>query len=47
MLQMLGLTFEGKQHCGLDDSRNVARIVCQLIKDGAEIRVNEKIDLSR
>lgn len=32
MLQMVGLTFDGRSHSGLDDSINIARIVLELIK---------------
>lgn len=42
MLDKLGLEFEGKPHCGLDDAKNIANIVIRLLKDQAVIRVNEK-----
>ncbi|ESO93073.1 hypothetical protein LOTGIDRAFT_119783, partial [Lottia gigantea] len=41
MLRHLGLEFEGRQHCGMDDTRNIARIAQRLIKDGCFIDVNE------
>lgn len=41
MLQNLGLQFEGRPHCGLDDSKNIARIVCHLLEDGCCIKPNE------
>lgn len=41
MLEHLGLVFEGHHHSGLDDSRNIARVVLCLLRDGAELRVNE------
>lgn len=44
MLELLGLTFVGRPHCGIDDARNITQILLHLIKDGAEIRVNERID---
>jgi inhibitor of KinA sporulation pathway (predicted exonuclease) len=34
MLQRFGLRFEGHQHSGIDDTRNLARIVTQMIKRG-------------
>uniref|UniRef100_T1J0Y4 3'-5' exoribonuclease 1 n=1 Tax=Strigamia maritima TaxID=126957 RepID=T1J0Y4_STRMM len=46
MLEFLGLAFEGRPHCGLDDARNIGRIVLHLLNDGANIRINERIDLS-
>ena len=32
MLEAVGLTFEGRPHSGIDDTRNIARIVCKLLK---------------
>ena len=43
MLSMLGLSFEGREHCGIDDSKNIARVVCQLIKDGCVLQYNRFI----
>lgn len=43
MLDRLGMDFEGHPHCGLDDAKNIARIVVRLLKDQAVIRVNEKV----
>ncbi|XP_060072524.1 3'-5' exoribonuclease 1-like [Ylistrum balloti] len=43
MLIYLGMKFEGKQHCGRDDSRNIARIAIRLIEDGCRVKVNEFI----
>ncbi|XP_076439436.1 3'-5' exoribonuclease 1-like [Babylonia areolata] len=44
MLENLGLQFEGRPHCGLDDSKNIARIVCHMLEDGCVLKVNEKLD---
>lgn len=44
MLLNLGLEFEGRPHCGLDDSKNIARIVCHLLEDGCCLKVNEIFD---
>lgn len=41
MLQHLGLEFEGRPHSGIDDSRNIARILIELKKDGADVCINE------
>lgn len=41
MLQHLGLQFQGRPHSGIDDSRNIARILVELKKDGAEVCINE------
>lgn len=43
MLSRLDMDFEGQPHCGLDDAKNIARIVVRLLKDKAVIRANEKI----
>jgi len=42
-LRFPGMEFEGQPHSGLDDAKNIARIVVRLLKDRAVIRVNEKI----
>uniref|UniRef100_A0A915DV13 SAP domain-containing protein n=1 Tax=Ditylenchus dipsaci TaxID=166011 RepID=A0A915DV13_9BILA len=43
MLEELGMTFQGHQHSGLDDSRNIAAIVVRMLEDGSELRANEKL----
>jgi hypothetical protein len=43
MLALLDLQFEGQPHCGLDDAKNIGRVLIRLIKDGAIVRINEKI----
>ncbi|XP_022246040.1 3'-5' exoribonuclease 1-like [Limulus polyphemus] len=47
MLELLGLKFEGQQHCGFDDARNISRIAICMLKDGAHLKVNERIDWNR
>lgn len=46
MLRKLGLKFVGKQHSGIDDSKNIARIAIQLMKRGAKLKVNSKMSSS-
>lgn len=46
MLSRLDLEFEGNPHCGLDDARNIARVVSRMVLDGAILKVNEMLDLS-
>ncbi|TRY99387.1 hypothetical protein DNTS_002005 [Danionella cerebrum] len=41
MLENLGMEYEGRPHCGLDDSCNIARIAIHMLKDGCHLRVNE------
>lgn len=43
MLSTLGMRFEGKPHCGRDDAYNIARIAMRLLRDGANMRLNEEI----
>ncbi|KAG7495794.1 3-5 exoribonuclease 1 [Solea senegalensis] len=43
MLEKLGLKYEGRPHSGLDDSRNIARIVLRMLQDGCQLRVNERM----
>jgi len=46
MLENLGLHFEGRPHCGMDDSRNIGRIAIHLLSDGCNLRLNEKVRLN-
>ena len=46
MLEVLGLAFEGHLHSGIDDARNIARILAQLIVDGCNVYENEKLLLN-
>lgn len=43
MLNSLDLEFEGHPHSGLDDAKNIARVLVKMLRDGAQIRVNEGI----
>lgn len=45
MLEHLGMNFQGSPHSGIDDARNIARIVVRMLIDRAHIRINEKIVL--
>jgi inhibitor of KinA sporulation pathway (predicted exonuclease) len=38
MLKHLGITPEGRHHSGIDDTRNITKIVQQMINDGWECR---------
>lgn len=47
-LHLLGLgPFQGRQHCGQDDTRNVARIITELARRGMPLRPNTSINLHR
>lgn len=43
MLENLGLRFEGREHSGIDDAKNIARVLVQLIKDGCIVKYNRFI----
>lgn len=43
MLGYYGYEFEGSQHCGLDDAKNIARILLRLATDGCEIKINSHL----
>lgn len=43
MLEKLGMNYDGRPHSGLDDSRNIARIAIHMLRDGCELRVNERM----
>lgn len=47
MLNALGMRFEGREHSGLDDARNIARIVVQMMKDGCIFVWNRELKLSK
>lgn len=44
MVKKLGLKFEGRLHCGIDDARNVARALQKMVEDGCEIKFNENMN---
>lgn len=43
MVNNLGLKFEGRPHCGMDDARNIARVLRKMVQDGCEIKFNESL----
>ncbi|XP_072041889.1 3'-5' exoribonuclease 1-like [Amphiura filiformis] len=43
MLTTLELSFKGRQHRGIDDAKNIARIAIQLLQDGCDLQVNESL----
>ncbi|OWF37871.1 ERI1 exoribonuclease 2 [Mizuhopecten yessoensis] len=42
-LQDLGITFEGRQHSGLHDSRNTARLAWRMAKDGCVLTTTKSL----
>ncbi|NXK56285.1 ERI2 exoribonuclease, partial [Chauna torquata] len=43
-LQDLGLAFAGREHSGLDDSRNTARLAWRMICDGCVLKITKSLD---
>ncbi|XP_025062361.1 3'-5' exoribonuclease 1 isoform X1 [Alligator sinensis] len=43
MLEKLGMSYDGRPHSGLDDSKNIARIAIRMLQDGCELRANERM----
>lgn len=44
MLHELGMEFEGREHSGIDDTRNIARIAVKMLEDGHMIQPNSTIE---
>ncbi|KAJ3091299.1 cytosolic leucyl tRNA synthetase [Quaeritorhiza haematococci] len=47
MLKHFGMEFEGREHCGLHDARNIARIAIRMMKDGCIFVPNGEMKLSK
>jgi len=47
MLEYLGMTFEGHEHCGLDDTRNITRIVQCMLASKCYFKHNMEYPLSQ
>merc|ERR1712232_707729 len=41
MLAHAGWNFNGREHAGIDDARNIARLVARLLRDGVDLKVNQ------
>ncbi|XP_055549515.1 ERI1 exoribonuclease 2-like [Wyeomyia smithii] len=41
-LSNMGLIFEGREHCGLDDSRNLAKMIVRMFQDGARFEITNQ-----
>uniref|UniRef100_H2ZKS0 Exonuclease domain-containing protein n=1 Tax=Ciona savignyi TaxID=51511 RepID=H2ZKS0_CIOSA len=39
MLSNIGLQFEGRPHCGMDDASNLSRIVLRMLEDGCRLPI--------
>ncbi|XP_077131066.1 ERI1 exoribonuclease 2 isoform X2 [Ranitomeya variabilis] len=43
-LQDVGIEFSGREHSGLDDSRNTARLAWRMISDGCVMKITKSLD---
>jgi len=43
-LQDLGIKFSGREHSGMDDARNTARLAWRMISDGCIMHITKSID---
>ncbi|GMH43081.1 hypothetical protein BSKO_11003 [Bryopsis sp. KO-2023] len=46
-VEYMDLKWQGRQHCGLDDARNTARLLVRLSHNGAALNVTGRISASR
>ena len=46
MLLQLGMSFHGRQHSGMDDARNICRIVERMAADACVLTLNDGLDIS-
>ncbi|XP_055602959.1 ERI1 exoribonuclease 2 [Uranotaenia lowii] len=42
-LAQQGLQFEGRPHCGLDDAKNLARLIMRMCKDGSKMIITKDL----
>ncbi len=47
MLQQCGLEFQGREHSGIDDARNIARIAAEMIRAATPFLYNISAALGR
>ncbi|XP_072838648.2 ERI1 exoribonuclease 2 isoform X1 [Pogona vitticeps] len=43
-LQDVGIVFAGREHSGMDDSRNTARLAWRMIRDGCVMKITKSLD---
>ncbi|XP_047434771.1 ERI1 exoribonuclease 2 [Mugil cephalus] len=43
-LQDLGIQFSGREHSGLDDSRNTARLAAKMMRDGCVMKITRSLE---
>ena len=45
MMDVLDLPFEGKQHSGIDDAHNIARLALTLMRDGIHFTIYDEVHI--
>ncbi|KAM9819272.1 ERI1 exoribonuclease 2 [Syngnathus typhle] len=43
-LQDVGIEFSGREHCGLDDARNTARLAARMMRDGCVMKITRSLE---
>jgi 3'-5' exoribonuclease 1 len=43
MLGHFGMQFEGREHSGIDDTRNITRIVLKMMEEGVKFQEFKKL----
>ena len=43
IIENLGMSFEGRPHSGIDDARNIARILVKMVRDGLDPSINDDL----
>lgn len=39
----VNMLFEGREHSGIDDARNIARLATRMVKDGATLTITKDL----
>ena len=37
------MKFVGREHCGIDDARNISKLACKLVQDGALLNITKDL----
>lgn len=42
-MKFVGMVFKGREHSGIDDARNISRLACRLVRDGAPLAITKDL----
>lgn len=45
-MKFVGMNFLGREHSGIDDARNITRLACRLVHDGAALKITTDLSPS-